>query len=296
MNKFYLLKGQIQTATNGQFDTQTGEFASATEVGQYCVTAYLDDIRPTGRQNISIVEIFPPDLNFKQLRVFFYDASTKYLGCVVYSDNDLEQYSPSESVIRKNAYYIRVDFQLDISADELSKMTEDEKTKMLTHVWVYGGFKLQGPRYKKLQKQYKKETNQVFFRDTLEGSIKIFGDDFEFIKAQSLETKYILITTNANNKVLSVNTFTKTDCKLNDTKHSIELKLSSIDRYSKIMNAYDHTYDLIKLSPAITPLTLTKRLLYQFYIQGADSVSCYANGTRDYYRKRTICVFCWCLY
>lgn len=279
MNKFYLLKGQIQTATNGQFDTQTGEFASATEVGQYCVTAYLDDIRPTGRQNISIVEIFPPDLNFKQLRVFFYDASTKYLGCVVYSDNDLEQYSPSESVIRKNAYYIRVDFQLDISADELSKMTEDEKTKMLTHVWVYGGFKLQGPHYKKLQKQYKKETNQVFFRDTLEGSIKIFGDDFEFIKAQSLETKYILITTNANNKVLSVNTFTKTDCKLNDTKHSIELKLSSIDRYSKIMNAYDHTYDLIKLSPAITPLTLTKRLLYQFYIQGADSVSCYANGT-----------------
>lgn len=279
MNIFYILKGEIQTATNGQFSTSTGEFVSASAVGQYCVTSYLSDMKPANRQSIPIAEIYAPDINFKQLRVFFYDKNANYLTYTIYSGGTLKNFSEASPELRKKVALIRCDFILDISATELSQMTSDEITKMLTNTWVYGGFKLQNLHYKKLQKQYKKETNQVFFRNTLEGSAKVFGDDFEFIKAQSLETKYLFIATDGKGNVLSVNSFVKTDCKLDYAKHSIELKLSALDKYSKIMNAYDHTYDLIKLSPAITPLTLTKRLLYQFYIQGADSVSCYANGT-----------------
>lgn len=281
MNKFYLLKGQIQTATNGQYDVSTGEFVSATEVGQYCVTMVLSDLRPANRPNISIAELYAPDLNFKSYRVFFYDKAGNYLSYADYgkSGDKPEQYSISEDEIRKKAYYIKCDFTLDISADELTQMTSDEKNNMLTDIWVYGGFELQEPHYKKLERKYKKETNQVFLRDSLEGQIKIFGYDFDYIKSQALETKFLLIVTDENGKVQGLDSFTKTDCKLDSTRHSIELKLSAIDKYSKIMNKYDNTYDLIKLSPAVTPLTLTKRLLYQFYIQGANSVSCYANGT-----------------
>lgn len=278
-NMFYLLKGEQQTATNGQFNTNTGEFESATSVGQYCVTSWLTGLRPVGRKQLPVAELFPPDINVKQLRVFFYDKDVKYLGYTAHSDRSLADYNLAPDSIRLKAEYIRCDFVLDISSTELSQMTQVEINNMLTHVWVYAGFRLQGPHYSKLENKYKKETDQVFFRSSLEGSIKIFGTDFDFIKSQSLETKYLLVVTDNSGKVLALNSFVETDCKLDDTRHSIELKLSPIDRYSKIMNNYDNTYDLIKLSPAITPLTLTKRLLYQFYIQGANSVSCYANGT-----------------
>ena len=278
-NIFYLLKGEQQTATNGQFNTSTGEFESTTSVGQYCVTSWLTGLRPVGRKQLPVCTLFPPDINVKQLRVFFYDKDVKYLGYTVHSDRSLADYNLVPDSMRLKAEYVRCDFVLDISSTELSQMTQVEINNMLTHVWVYAGFRLQGPHYSKLENKYKKETGQVFFRSSLEGSIKIFGTDFDFIKSQSLETKYLLVVTNNSGKVLALNSFVETDCKLDDTRHSIELKLSPIDRYSKVMNNYDNTYDLIKLSPAITPLTLTKRLLYQFYIQGANSVSCYANGT-----------------
>lgn len=278
-NIFYLLKGEQQTATNGQFNTNTGEFESATSVGQYCVTSWLTGLRPIGRKQLPVCTLFPPDINVKQLRVFFYDKDVKYLDYTVHSNRSLADYILTSDSNRLKAEYVRCDFILDISSTELSQMTQVEINNMLTHVWVYAGFRLQGPHYSKLESKYKKETGQVFFRNSLEGSIKIFGTDFDFIDSQSLETKYLLMIANTSGKVLALNSFVKTDCKLDDTRHSIELKLSPIDRYSKIMNNYDNTYDLIKLSPAITPLTLTKRLLYQFYIQGANSVSCYANGT-----------------
>lgn len=278
-NIFYLLKGEQQTATKGQYNTVTGEFENSTEVGQYCVTSWLTDLRPSNRKQIPLCSLFPPDINLKQMRIFFYDKNNKYLNYTILNDESLDEYRAINDSTRLKAEYVKCDFILDISETELSQMTQSEIDSMLTHVWVYAGFKLQNPHYSKLESKYKKETGQVFFRNSLEGSIKIFGTDFDFINSQSLETKYVLIVTNADGKVLALNSFAKTDCKLDTTRHSIELKLSSIDRYSKLMNKYDNTYDLIKLSPAITPLTLTKRLLYQFYIQGANSVSCYANGT-----------------
>ena len=278
-NIFYLLKGEQQTATSGQYNTVTGEFESSTEVGQYCITSWLTDLRPSNRKQIPLCTLFPPDINIKQMRIFFYDKDCKYLNYDIFSGGDLDEYHAINDDIRLNAEYVKCDFILDISETELSQMTQSEIDSMLTHIWVYAGFELQNPHYSKLESKYKKETGQVFFRNSLEGSIKIFWDDFDFINSQNLETKYVLIVTNTNGKVLALNSFVKTDCKLDAVRHSIELKLSSIDRYSKLMNKYDNTYDLIKLSPAITPLTLTKRLLYQFYIQGANSVSCYANGT-----------------
>jgi hypothetical protein len=278
-NIFYLLKGEQQTAAKGQYNTVTGEFENSTEVGQYCVTSWLTGLRPSDRKQIPLCSLFPPDINLKQMRIFFYDKNNKYLNYTILNDESLDEYRAINDSTRLNAEYVKCDFILDISETELSQMTQSEIDSMLTHVWVYAGFELQNPHYSKLESKYKKETGQVFFRNSLEGSIKIFGTDFDFINSQSLETKYVLIVTNADGNVLALNSFAKTDCKLDTTRHSIELKLSSIDRYSKLMNKYDNTYDLIKLSPAITPLTLTKRLLYQFYIQGANSVSCYANGT-----------------
>ena len=118
-----------------------------------------------------------------------------------------EYFSHDDKSIWKKAAYIRCDFILTISSTELSQMTQIEINNILTHVWVYSCFKLQEPHYNKLENKYKKETGQVFFRSSLEGSIKIFGTDFDFIKSQLLETKYLLLVTNSEGKVLALNSY-----------------------------------------------------------------------------------------
>lgn len=281
-NIFYLLKGEQQTAVNGRYDTKTGDYESTSEIGHYCLSTRLTDLKPSKRLGTEIIAMLAPDINFASATILYYGKNSEYLGFTVLDTEELNSGNLSELINQKGldkVHQIALDFSLYISEQELSQMTQAEINSMLSHVWVYAGFKLQEPHYSKLENKYKKETGQVFFRSSLEGSVKIFGTDFDFINSQSLETKYLLLVVDTNYKLVSSNSFAKTDCKLDDMRHSIELKLSPIDRYSKIMNKYDNTYDLIKLSPAITPLTLTKRLLYQFYIQGANSVSCYANGT-----------------
>nr|DAQ56064.1 MAG TPA: hypothetical protein [Caudoviricetes sp.] len=281
-NIFYLLKGEQQTAVSGRYDTKTGDYESTSEIGHYCLSTRLTDLKPSKRLDAEIVVMLAPDINFTSATVLYYDKNSEYLGFTALDIEELNSGNLSELINQQGldrVYQIALDFSLNISETELSQMTQAEINSMLFHVWVYAGFKLQEPHYNKLESKYKKETGQVFFRNSLEGSVKIFGIDFDFINSQSLETKYLLLVADTNSKLVSLNSFAKTDCKLDNIKRSIELKLSSIDRYSKLMDKYDNTYDLIKLSPAITPLTLTKRLLYQFYIQGANSVSCYANGT-----------------
>ena len=279
MNSFYLFKGQMQTALKGSINTTTGEEVASSTTGQYYCPR-ISKVRPDGRPSLFVFAVPAPDVNFKIARTFYYDKDSKYLGYAASSNInglvDLDEYTGN---IYSKVSYVAFDFQIDITETELSQMAADEITNMLTRVWFYTGFALQDPHYSKLEKKCKKETSQVFFRDTLEGTVKIFGTDFDFIKNQALETKYLFVATDENKKVLVTNSFVKPDCKLDYMKHCIQLKLSAIDKYSKIVDKYDNTYDLIKLAPAITPLTLTKRLLYQFYIQGADSVSCYANGT-----------------
>ena len=281
-NIFYLLKGEQQTATSGKYNTETGSYESTSEVGHYCLSTRLTDLKSDKRPNAEIITMLAPDINFINATILYYGKNNEYLGFTVLDIEELNSGNLSEVINQQDldkVYQVTLDFSLDISETELSQMTQQEINSMLSHVWLYAGFKLQEPHYSKLTKKFKKETNQVFFRESLDGTIKILGYDFDFINSRSLETKYLLLVTDTDHKLVSLSSFAKTDCKLDIARHSIELKLSSIDRYSKLMNKYDNTYDLIKLSPAITPLTLTKRLLYQFYIQGANSVSCYANGT-----------------
>lgn len=278
-NRFYVLKGELQKASSGTYNTKTGEQESSSTIGQYCVPVLLSNVK---NDNFKKVLAIPaPDINFVSFRLFYYDNQSNYLGFTeVYMDDIAEgDYSDLSSQIGMDkVQQVTCDFSLDITETELSQMNQADIDAMLTRVWLYAGYEVQEPHYSKLENKYKKETSQVFLRSSLEGTIKLFGLDFDFINAQDLETKF-LFTVFSNNKLVAINSFLKTDCKLDYFRHAIELKLTSIDKYSKIMNKYDNTYDLIKLAPAITPLTLTKRLLYQFYIQGANSVTCYANGT-----------------
>lgn len=134
------------------------------------------------------------------------------------------------------------------------------------------------PHYKNIKKKYAKESEQIFFRESLDGKITLFGDDYNLVNKSDLEDE-LVFDIYANNKLYSTNSFNKSDCKFNHFKHSVELKLTANDNYSKVLDAYENTYDLIKLAPALTRIQLTKRAYAQIYIQGSDVVSNYFGGT-----------------
>lgn len=137
------------------------------------------------------------------------------------------------------------------------------------------------PHYKSLAKQLTKESNQEFFRTSLSGKITLFGDDYEFIKASSLEDEllFAISKTETAAEPYYVGTFNVTDCKFDYDRKSCELNQTGLDSYSKILNNYENTYDLIKITPGITRILANKRPVTQVYILGGSTISNYLGGT-----------------
>ena len=107
------------------------------------------------------------------------------------------------------------------------------------------------PHFKELSKKYSKENNQEFFRNSLDGQIKLFGDDYNFVKSADIESNLVFIIEKYNRHVNTwINyykgTFNKTDCKFDYGKRKCELKTTTLDEYTEILNKYEDTYNLIK--------------------------------------------------
>lgn len=134
------------------------------------------------------------------------------------------------------------------------------------------------PHYTSLKKQYKKEDNQMFFREKLEGKLTLYGTDYEKIVAFSADDT-LQFHIHRNNSIIASAVFNKTDCKFNMFRKSVELALTPDDAYTKVLDNYKNTYDLIKLAPVMSSITLTKRSIVQLYVQGEKVVSSYAGGT-----------------
>lgn len=134
------------------------------------------------------------------------------------------------------------------------------------------------PHYKKLSLKYTREANQIFFRKTLDGKITLHREDFQFVAQSRLEDK-LLFNMYRSGSLISANGFNKTDCKLDWAKEAVELKFFSEDSYTKILDAYENTLDLIRCAPALSKLQLTKRAVYQLYQAGGDTITSYFAGT-----------------
>lgn len=208
--------------------------------------------------------ILASDVLYDSVEIQCYDKNDLYLGykvgTFVQSERVIELYA--------NTSYIFVSI---IS-------TSEDYSKYDAKIWFYVGYEVVS-HHKKIELQRKKENNQVFFRESLSGSIKLFGDDYEFVKSASLEQNMLFVVYNINGQLVAKNSFNKTDCKFDHFKCSVELKLSPEDKYTKIIDKYDNTYDIIKLAPAVSHLTLTKRMAYQIYVAGSNNITTVANGT-----------------
>lgn len=208
----------------------------------------------------------------ESLNIHMYDTENAYLG-----------YQAIEKtrtlILKPGAKYIAV---------ELIGMTEDiqKAHKSLVKSGFSEIYAIQSinPHYKELSKKYAKESGQEFFRISLEGKINLFGQGYELVKNSELNDTlgFFIEKLNATTGVwyeYYKGQFNKTDCKFDYEKKKCELKLSALDRYNKVMDNYENTYDLIKLAPEISKINMHKRSLMQVYIRGANSISNFFGGT-----------------
>lgn len=140
------------------------------------------------------------------------------------------------------------------------------------------------PSYKDdLAKDYALEPQQRFYRADLSGALKFMKDDFDWIMSQPFDTEYVVLLEKSNDGGLTwtnyyTGVFFKADCTIDLDIKKIEVKLNTKDQYNEVLAGLEKEYDLLKLAPAKTSLTIQKRPLIQLYIPGDSVVSCFLGG------------------
>ena len=140
------------------------------------------------------------------------------------------------------------------------------------------------PIWKKDQSlEYAYEQNQQFMRAKLTGNLIFQREDYDFIMAQSIETKiYCNIKVDWNHSGIFTQywrgAFHLTDCTINADDKNISVKPEVEDRYNKVLAALDNEYDLIKLKPATQTVEYYRRPLLQIYTLGESIINCYLGG------------------
>ena len=152
------------------------------------------------------------------------------------------------------------------------------------------------PTYKDdLSKDYAREPQQMFYRSELSGALKFMKDDFDWIMTQPFDTEFLVLIEKSNDGGLTwtnyyTGVFFQADCTIDLDIKKIEVKLDTKDQYNEVLAGLEKEYDLLKLAPAKTPLTIQKRPLIQLYIPGDSVVSCFLGGSsweQDVYEKIT---------
>ena len=112
--------------------------------------------------------------------------------------------------------------------------------------------------------KFSKEKDQVFQRTTVEGTVKFVREDFDLIASCSHNSTLQIGVYNGST-LLGTSDFIKSDCELDYDDRVCTIKITTKDKYDDFLAKYDNKYNLPKLAPPITSLTLHKRPILQFY-------------------------------
>lgn len=136
------------------------------------------------------------------------------------------------------------------------------------------------PIYKDdLSLDYEHEQGQLFFREKLSGKLDFIKQDYDRIMAAPFDTINIVTIEKSVDygetwQPLFRGKFMRTDCTINMDDKKITTSLSVLDSYEGLMNGMNKEFDLIKLTPPISHITIAKRPLLQLYIPGDNVVTC----------------------
>lgn len=256
--KFYIGRQlEFDMIANTSIDFKNGEYINNIP---YALSSYKYSVF----SNMLFID-YGDKLN-RSLKVYMYSKEQKYLGFT-------ELYEPGVCTFIDNTAYIAIELVRPYSdtdyKEKFNKIYETSKIK---------------PYYKTLSKKYAKENEQEFFRISLDGKINLYGQDYEIIQKSSLDDNLLFYIEKLNVNTNKWNSyfkgqFNKSDCKFDHERKKCELKFTALDKYSNIIDGYENSYNLVKLSPEISKITLYKRAVTQVYIRGAKSFSNFFSGT-----------------
>lgn len=128
-----------------------------------------------------------------------------------------------------------------------------------------------------------KESNEQFFRRSLDGTLTFVASDYDYIVAQAFDTKFLLTIewSTDNGETWSDywhGKFYKTDCKFDADAHTVQVTPTVNDAYGAVLDGLDKEYNLIELLPEIVKINYDKRPLVQIYSPGERVISCFLSG------------------
>ena len=127
------------------------------------------------------------------------------------------------------------------------------------------------------------ENGQMFRRSQLSGQLVFLGDDYDYIVGTPFENTitfkmFVSYIQGGTPQLFWQGVFHLTDCTINVDDKKVKVRPQISDRYSKILAGLDKEFDLIKLTPAIQPVTVIRRPMIQIYVPGDSIVSCLLSG------------------
>ena len=130
--------------------------------------------------------------------------------------------------------------------------------------------------------EWKMESNEQFYRAELSSSFVFIGADYDLITQADFDTEFYFYMEKSTDMGLTWSNyftgwFMLTDCTINIDDKKVTVKPAVHDRYTKILAGMDKEYDIIPLTPACTPVWLTRRPMLQIYVADEEQATCILN-------------------
>ena len=130
--------------------------------------------------------------------------------------------------------------------------------------------------------EYKIESEEKFYRKSLDGDLLFLGDDYKLIHDADFESIfYFKIEYNNDGTYQEIfsGTFLKADCEIDEDRKTVKVSPETTDEYNDVLNGMDKEYDLMKLPIAVESLAYVKRPAIQIYRLGSNKVGYYLGGS-----------------
>jgi hypothetical protein len=136
------------------------------------------------------------------------------------------------------------------------------------------------PIYKKLGRDFEKQANYQFYREKLDGNLKLIKHDYDYVAALAFdELIYLNIEDSSGFLPEYKGQFYKTDCKWDSDNRTVEIKTEPADDYTEVLGGLDKTYNIIQLAPELQEVILRRRPVIQVYIPGDTVLTNFLGGS-----------------
>lgn len=151
------------------------------------------------------------------------------------------------------------------------------------------------PLYKdSLSKDSAMESDERFYRSSLNGNFKFLKSEFDFINNESIDHKFEFLIQKSNDGLIFSDYFFgyfyKTDCVFNEDDKIVETKISTSDQYSLVLSGMDKEFDLLKLAIPRSPIKIDKRPILQIYTRDSDTITCILGRSNNWEQQVSIVI------